>query len=104
MLGKLKQFRDLRAKAKTMQSVLADVHVEGSASFGKIKIKMDGNQTVHEVLIDDSLISLNVKDKLQKACAEAFNDAVKKGHRKMAEAMKGIDGFDFSSLGGGKNS
>ncbi len=96
MFNKLKQFKDLRNKAKTLQSALGEISVEGSASFGKVKVKMDGNQTAQAVEIDDSM--LENKSKLQDSLKDAFNDAVKKGHRKMAEKMKGMDGFDMPGM------
>lgn len=97
MFNKLKQFKDLRDKAKTLQSALADVSVEGSAGFGKVKVTMDGNQKVRKTEIDETLLS--DKAKLEELCTEAFNDAVKKVLKQMAEKMKGLEGFDFPGLG-----
>ena len=99
MFNKLKQFKDLRSKAKTLQSALGEISVEGSASFGKVVVKMDGNQSVQDVKIDDSLMETVNKSKLQDSLKDAFNDAVKKGHRKMAEKMKGMEGFDLPGMG-----
>ena len=96
MFNKLKQFKDLRNKAKTLQSALGEISVEGSASFGKVKVKMDGNQTTQAVEIDPSM--LENKSKLEDSLKDAFNDAVKKGHRKMAEKMKGMEGFDLPGM------
>ena len=98
MFNKLKQFKDMRSKAKTLQSALGEISVEGSASFGKVKVKMDGNQSVQAIEIDDSLMETVNKSKLQDGLKDAFNDAVKKGHRKMAEKMKGMDGFDIPGM------
>lgn len=100
MFSKLKQFKDLRDKAKTLQTALADVEVEGTSSMGKITVTMDGNQTIKSVHIDDSLIDLAHKSKLEEGIADACNDAIKKGHKKMAEAMKGMKGFDLPGMTG----
>ena len=97
MFNKLKQFKDLRDKAKTLQSALGEVTVIGSAGSGKIKITMDGNQKVHSTEIDESLLSN--KSKLEDLCTAAFNDAVKQVMKKMAETMKGMEGFDLPGMG-----
>ena len=44
MFQKLKQFRDLRNKAKTIQSVLAEIKIE-TESRG-VKLVMDGSQKI----------------------------------------------------------
>ena len=96
MFNKLKQFKDLRGKAKNLQNALGEIEVEGSASFGKVVVKMDGNQSTQSVSIDDSM--MESKSKLEESLKDAFNDAVKKGHRKMAEKMKGMEGFDLPGM------
>jgi len=86
MFNKLKQVKDLRDKAKNLQSMLAEEKVEGSAAWGKVKVQMNGNQSVLGVEIDPELLS-NQK-KLQDAMKEAFNDATKKAQHKMVAKMK----------------
>jgi DNA-binding YbaB/EbfC family protein len=98
MFEKLKQFKDLREKAKTLQSALATEKVEGAAAWGKIKIEMDGNQTVTTVAIDDALLAASEKTKLQDGVKEALNDALKKAQRKMMEKMKEMGGLDIPGM------
>lgn len=86
MFEKLKQFKDLRDKAKEIQTSLAAEAVEGSGAWGKVKITMDGNQNVTAVTITDEIMS--DKAKVQDGVREAVNDAVKKAQRKMMEKMK----------------
>ena len=86
MFEKLKQFKDLRSKAKEIQSTLATEKVEGAGGWGKVKIEMDGNQNVTAVTIADEIIG--DKTKIQDGVREAVNDAVKKAQRKMMEKMK----------------
>lgn len=92
MFNKLKQFKDIRAKAKTIQARLAQEKVEGSAVWGKVKVGMDGNMSVTDVTISEELLS--EKEKLESAMKDAFNDAVKRAQRKMAEQMKQMGGLD----------
>ena len=83
-----------------MQNQLSEITCEGSAAWGKIKIKMDGNQTVLDVSIDGELLS--DKDDLQKAIKEAFNDAIKQIHKQMAYKLKDMGGLDaLKNLGSG---
>jgi DNA-binding YbaB/EbfC family protein len=86
MFNKLKQVKDLRDKAKHLQSVLGDISVEGTAAWNKVKVAMDGNSHVQSVEIDQELLS--DKNKLQDAMKDAYNDALKKAQRKMVEKMK----------------
>lgn len=92
MFNKIKAVKDLRTQAKQMQSGLAEIHDEGSAAWGKVKVKIDGNQKVLGVTIEDEM--LKDRAKLEEAVAEAFNDAVKKIQKKMAVKMKEMGGLD----------
>lgn len=84
MFNKLKQIKDLRSKAKHMQSLLKDETVEGTGGWGKVKVKMSGNQEVLEVTIDPEL----KHEDIAKATKEAMNDAVKKAQRVMVRKMQ----------------
>ena len=92
MFNKIKAVKDLRSQAKQMQNQLSEISDEGTAAWGKVKIKIDGNQNVLSVSIDDELMS--DKAKLEEAMKEAFNDAVKKIQKKMAVKMKDMGGLD----------
>jgi DNA-binding YbaB/EbfC family protein len=93
MFEKLKQFKDLRDKAKEIQTTLAVEKVEGSGAWNKIKIEMDGNQNVTSVTVADELLAVSEKTKLQDGMRDAINDAVKKAQRKMMEKMKDMGGL-----------
>ena len=98
MFNKIKAIKDLRDKAKTMQSALSEVHCEGSACWGKILIKLDGNQQTEEVKIDPELLSDVAK--LEAGIKDAFNDAMKKLQKELASKMKDMGGLDmFKDLG-----
>jgi hypothetical protein len=86
MFNKLKQVKDLRDKAKDLQNMLAEEKVEGSAAWGKVKVQMNGNQSVLGVEIDPEMLS--DQKKLQDAMKDAFNDATKKAQHKMVDMMK----------------
>lgn len=98
MFQKLKQFKDMRDQAKEIQSKLSAEQVEGSAGFGKVKIVLNGAQTALSVAMDDSLFSLNEKKRTEQMVCDAINDAIKKGHKLMAEKMKGMGDLKIPGL------
>jgi|SRR3989338_2855612 len=99
MFEKLKQFKDLRDKAKTIQSALATEKAEGSAAWGKVKVTVDGNLAATGVDIDPSLLAPAEKSKLESALKDAFNDATKKAQQKMVGKMKEMGGLDLPGMG-----
>ncbi|MFA5420658.1 MAG: YbaB/EbfC family nucleoid-associated protein [Patescibacteria group bacterium] len=87
MFNKLKQLKDLRSQAKTMQSALADEKVESEKNG--VKMVMNGNMEVMELKIDGDLN----KEEIAKICKELFNDSIKKTQRIMAKKMQEMGGF-----------
>ncbi|MEY4722589.1 MAG: hypothetical protein RLZZ324_102 [Candidatus Parcubacteria bacterium] len=94
MFEKLKQFKDLRDKAKTIQTALATEKVEGSGSWGKVKIEMDGNMSVLAVTVDPTMLAAAELTKLQDGIKEAVNDATKKAQQKAMTKMREMGGLD----------
>jgi DNA-binding protein YbaB len=87
MFSKLKQFKDLRDQAKTMQNALAleSVTVEKSG----VKLVMNGNMEITTFSIEpDSL-----KAGLNNTVKDAVNDAIKKTQRIMAKKMQEMGGI-----------
>jgi len=94
MFNKLKQVKDLRSKAKALQSKLGEERVEGSAGMRKVRISMDGNHEVVSVSIDEH--ALSDKAQLEKHVMEAVNDASKKLQRILATKMQDLGGMDLA--------
>ena len=94
MFTKLKQFQDLKNRAKQMQHTLEQETAEGSAGWGKVKIVMDGNQHVRSVTIDPE--AMQDRTKLQEYIREATNDAVTKIQKIMAGKLKDMGGLDLA--------
>ena len=90
MFNKIKQIKDMRAQAKTMQAALAEIMIVGKAMGGKIMITVDGNQKVQGVKIDQEL----EREKIEKGVQDAFNDASKKLQQEIAAKMKDMGGLD----------
>ena len=98
MINKLKQFKDLRSQAKTMQSALADE--ETTVNEGGVTLTMSGNLEVTGVAIDDEMMTINKKTKLQESIKSAHKSALKKMQRVMATKMQEMGGMDFPGMGG----
>ncbi len=90
MFNKLKQIKDIRKQAKSLQSQLAEVMIVGKGKGGKIMITIDGNQAVHGVKIEEGMSN----SEIEAGVKDAFNDAVKKLQRELATKMKDMGGLD----------
>ncbi len=95
MFSKLKQFKDLKDRAKQIQDVLSQESVEGAGGWGKVKVVINGNQKVLSVTIDESAMA--DKTKLQDMLVEATNAAIGKIQRIMATKLKDIGGLDLAA-------
>jgi nucleoid-associated protein EbfC len=98
MFNKIKAVQDLRTQANQIKKALEQEIVEGSGAWGKVKIKIDGNQEVKSVEIADEIIGDKVK--LETGVKEATNDAIKKVQRVMAQKMSEMGGLNIPGLGG----
>lgn len=94
MFNKLKQFKDLRDKAKELQTILAAEKAEGSSGWGKVKVVLNGNQQCVSVTIDPSATA--DKTKLEEMLRDAFNDGMGKIQKVMADKLKSGGGLDLA--------
>lgn len=88
MLSKLKQYKDLRSQAKTVQDVLSKETAHGSGASNKVNVVMDGNQKIMSLDIDDSLLSPDNKEQIQKGIIEALEGATKQIQKIMAKKIQ----------------
>lgn len=87
MFNKLKQFKDLRNQAKTIQNALAQESV--TVEKGGVKITMNGNMEVTSI----SIVGEMNNEKIAVYAKEAFNDTIKKTQKIMAQKMQEMGGF-----------
>lgn len=87
MFSKLKQFKDLRSQAKTMQSALAEEKIE--LEKNGIKMTMNGNMEILNLSIKPELKT----EDIAKHCKDLFNDGIKKTQRIMAKKMQAMGGI-----------
>lgn len=95
MFNKLKQFQNLKHRAKRIQQTLGQESVEGSAGWGKVKITMDGNQKIQRVHIHPDLMT--DRTKLEELMRDAGNDAIGKIQKVMASKLKQLGGLDLAA-------
>ena len=98
MFSKLKQIKDLRSQAKTLQNTLSQETVHADAKGGKINLVMDGNQKIVSLDIDTSLLSPDKKKDVEDGIKEALDGAVKKVQRVMVDKMKS-SGMSLPGMG-----
>lgn len=87
MFNKLKQLKNLRSHAKTMQDALAIERVEEDR--GGVKIIMNGNMEVLSVVLDNGLS----KEATENGVKNCINETIKKAQRLMAKKMQDMGGF-----------
>lgn len=87
MFSKLKQVKDLRSQAKTMQSALAGESVTSEKKG--VKVTIDGNLKITSIKIPENLDNKQVA----LATMDATNDAIKQMQKIMARKMQEMGGF-----------
>jgi DNA-binding YbaB/EbfC family protein len=97
MFNKLKQFKELRSQAKTLQNALKDESVE--IEKGGVTITMDGNQEIIKVEVAEHLLSPEKKTQLEAGIKDANKAAIEKTKRIMAQKMQSMGGMDQFGLG-----
>ncbi len=87
MFSKLKQFRDLRSQAKTMQDALAQERV--SETKNGVSLTLNGNMEVISLSLNPNL-DKSAQEEAVKSC---FNSAVKSAQRLMAKKLQDMGGL-----------
>lgn len=91
MFSKLKQIKDLRSQAKTMQNALAGE--SASAEHSGIKIIMDGNMSVTELTIAENMTRSEIQGEMPRVINDVIKNVQKITAKKMQE-MGGIPGLN----------
>jgi len=87
MFNKLKQFKDLRNQAKTLQNALAQESVEYEKNG--IKIIMNGNMEITKLDISADM----AKDRLENILTEVINETIKRAQKVMAKKVQDMGGL-----------
>lgn len=92
MFGKLKELKEMQAKAAEIKKRLETITVRGSSTCQKVQVICSGNKIVNNVLIDESLLNTEHKKQLENNITEAINNAFKQAENLMESEMQTIAG------------
>ena len=93
----LKQAQDMQKKLEEAQSQLADIVVTAEAGGGMVSVKINGNQEILELTIDDEAYEED-KELLEDLIVSAINKGIKKAKNDSQEKMSSITGGMMGGL------
>ena len=93
----MKQAQQMQAEMLEAQEKLKDEVVEASAGGGMVKVKMGGDLTLREIVIDPEAIDPEEAEMLQEMVQAAINEGLRAAQEVASSKMGGITG----DLGGG---
>ena len=93
--GLMKQAQQMQADMLEAQEKLKDEVVEASAGGGMVKVKMGGDLTLREIVIDPEEAEM-----LQEMVQAAVNEGLRAAQELASSKMGGIAGDDLGGLGG----
>jgi len=89
-LGQLmQQAQKMQEEVQKAQEELASLEVTGEAGGGLVRLTMTGKHEVRKINIDDALIGED-REMLEDVLAAAFNDALRKVEKTVAEKYSGM--------------
>jgi DNA-binding YbaB/EbfC family protein len=96
----MKQAQQMQAEMLEAQEKLKDEVVEASAGGGMVKVKMGGDLTLREIVIDPEAIDPEDADMLQEMVQAAVNEGLRAAQELAGSKMGGITGDLGGGLGG----
>ena len=93
----LKQAQDMQKKLEEAQSQLGDIVVAAEAGEGMVSVKINGNQEILELTIDDEAYEED-KELLEDLIVSAINKGIKKAKNDSQEKMSSITGGMMGGL------
>jgi nucleoid-associated protein EbfC len=77
---------------KKIQSALAKETIEVEAGNGAVKVKINGEQKIQKITLDDTLIAEADLRKVEKWLESAITQAITRSQQLAAEKMKAVAG------------
>jgi DNA-binding protein YbaB len=77
---------------KKIQSALSKESIEVEAGNGAVKVKINGEQKIQKIMLDDDLIADADLRKVEKWLESAITQAITRSQQLAAEKMKSIAG------------
>ncbi|MGN6254275.1 MAG: YbaB/EbfC family nucleoid-associated protein [Solirubrobacterales bacterium] len=96
----MKQAQQMQAEMLEAQEKLKDEVVEASAGGGMVKVKMGGDLTLREIVIDPEAIDPEEAEMLQEMVQAAINEGLRAAQELASSKMGGIGGDLGGGLGG----
>ena len=93
----LKQAQDMQKKLEEAQSQLGDIVVAAESGGGMVSVKINGNQEILELTIDDEAYEED-KELLEDLIVSAINKGIKKAKNDSQEKMSSITGGMMGGL------
>jgi nucleoid-associated protein EbfC len=98
--GLMKQAQQMQAEMMEAQEKLKDEVVEASAGGGMVKVKMGGDLTLREIVIDPEAIDPEDAEMLQEMVQAAVNEGLRAAQELQQSELGGLTGgMDLGSLG-----
>lgn len=95
----MKQAQQMQTEMLEAQEKLKDEVVEASAGGGMVKVKMGGDLTLREIVIDPEAIDPEEAEMLQEMVQAAVNEGLRAAQELASSKMGGIGG-DLGGIGG----
>ena len=93
----LKQAQDMQKKLEEAQSQLGDIIVAAEAGGGMVSVKINGNQEILELTIDEEALD-EEKELLEDLIVSAINKGLKKAKNDSQEKISSITGGMMGGL------
>ncbi|MBI4127565.1 MAG: YbaB/EbfC family nucleoid-associated protein [Parcubacteria group bacterium] len=87
LFSKLKQIQELRSQAKKLQDALGSEVISVTSRDGRIKLTIDGNQHIKELVIDPAM---QAKPELAENLRDTLNNALREVQKKIAQKMRDL--------------
>ena len=97
--GLMKQAQQMQSEMLEAQEKLKDEVVEASAGGGMVKVKMGGDMTLREIVIDPEAIDPEEAEMLQEMVQAAVNEGLRAAQELASSKMGGITGGLEGGLG-----
>jgi len=88
----------MKEQMEIFQKRIQKLSITGESGAGLIKITLNGEGTVQNVKVDESLLDKSSKDMLEELLISAMNDATKKVKEAVSHEMKNAVGMNIPGL------
>jgi DNA-binding YbaB/EbfC family protein len=95
MIGKLKEAEGLMEETKAR---MESIYVNAEAENGMVKVIMNANKKLKDISIDNSLMNIDEKERLEELLIVALNKAMEKADKIFATEMQGMSKGLFPSF------